>query len=129
MHTMDQPRPTFKSPFGINDLPPISLVELRMRWLSGKVRSKPEWWRKVRDDEIVAKWRREMVEHDAVMVDKFWGGEKYYDSGSGEKQWPREKLTDVQLDYIFDELRYEAGRYDEQTGIFVSMVGYSHEGR
>ena len=126
---MNQSRPTFKSPFGFNDLAPISLVELRMRWLSGKVRSKPEWWRKVHDDEIAVKWRREMVEHDAVMVDKFWGGEKYYDSGHGEKQWPREKLTNVQLDYIFDELRYEAGRYDEQTGIFVSMVGNSHERR
>ena len=126
---MDEFRLVFKSPFGMNDLAPISLVELRMRWFSSKVRCKPEWWRKVHDDEIVAKWRREMVEHDAVMVDKFWGGEKYYDSGHGEKQWPREKLTDVQLDYIFDELRYEAGRYDEQTGIFVSMVVCSHEGR
>ena len=126
---MDQFRLVFESPFGMNDLAPISLVELRMRWFSGKVRRKPEWWRKLHDDGIVTKWRREMVEHDAVMVDKLWGGDEYYRSGHGEKQWPREKLTDVQLDYIFDELRYEAGRYDEQTGIFVSMVGYSHGGR
>ena len=31
----------------------------------------------------------------------------------------RSKITDAQLDYIFDQLRYEATRYDAATGIFV----------
>ena len=75
---------------------------------------------KVRDDRIMAKWRDEMVQYDAVMVETFWGGNEYWKAGEGQKQWPRDKITAVQLDYIFDELRYEATRYDEETGIFVS---------
>ncbi|TBU22544.1 hypothetical protein BD311DRAFT_770246 [Dichomitus squalens] len=119
----------FPSPFETNNRTPITLVELRMRRFSGTVRSKPDWWRKIHDDEIVMKWRREMIEHDTVMVDKFWGGDKYYDSGTGEKQWPREKISDVQLSYIFDELRYEASQYDKGTGIFATAIHQVYESR
>ena len=66
----------FPTPFDFNDFPPITLVELRMRFYSGKIRAKPLWWEKVHDEGIVAKWRAEIVENDGEMVARFWGGDK-----------------------------------------------------
>ena len=112
----------FPSPFEFNFRHPIPLLELRMWKLSGHIRSKPNWWTKVQDPELTAKWREEMVEQDAAIVDRFWGGPKRLEwdlSTTGERQWPRSKITNAQLDYIFDQLRYEATRYDAATGIFV----------
>ncbi len=123
--TMTDLAPQFPSPFEFNFRHPISLVELRMWKLSGQIRSKPNWWNKVQDPELVAKWREEMVEQDAAIVDRFWGGPKRLASdltSTAEKQWPRSQITDAQLDYIFDQLRYEATRYDADTGIFVSAL-------
>ena len=111
----------FPSPFLFIPRQPVTLVELRMRTFSGTIRSKPNWWTKVHDPEIVAKWRQEMIEQDRATVDRLWGGEKRFECGSGEKKWPRDPITDAQLDYIFDQLTYEAGRYDEATGIVVSL--------
>ncbi|TBU59755.1 hypothetical protein BD310DRAFT_924125 [Dichomitus squalens] len=126
---MAESKPAFTSPFAPNDRTPITLVELRMRSFSGKIRCKPDWWKKVYDEEIVTKWRQEIIEHDAIMVDKFWGGDEYYDSGEGEKQWPREKISDAQLNYVVDELRYEAGQYDEATGILATAIHQVYESR
>ncbi|KAI0656165.1 hypothetical protein C8Q70DRAFT_922407 [Cubamyces menziesii] len=100
-----------------------------MRTFSGTIRSKPNWWTKVHDPEIVAKWRQEMIEQDRATVDRLWGGEKRFECGSGEKKWPRDPITDAQLDYIFDQLTYEAGRYDEATGIFAAAVPQVYEFR
>ena len=113
----------FPSPFQLNFRHPIPLIELRMWKLSGQIRSKPNWWNKIQDPELSAKWRQEMIEQDSAIVDRFWGGAKRLESDlstTREKQWPRTKVTDAQLDYIFDQLRYEATRYDPATGIFVS---------
>ena len=65
-----------------------------------------------------------MLEHDVIMVEQFWGGDEYWTSGDGEnsKQWPQDKITDAQLDYIFAELRYEASQYDDETGIFAGVL-------
>ena len=115
----------FPSPFDFNAFAPVTLVELRMRILSGVIRAKHLWWEKVHDSEIVAKWRAEIVEQDRVAVERLWGGEErmkdtVYIGGQGHpKQWPRDPINDTQLDYIFKELKWAASRRDEATGIFV----------
>ncbi|RPD53852.1 hypothetical protein L226DRAFT_495143 [Lentinus tigrinus ALCF2SS1-7] len=111
---------TFLSPFEFNVRDPITLVELRLRGLSGMIRQKPRWWEKVQDDVLVAKWRAEMIEYDRVARAKEWPvhQEEFY----GPKRWPRDALTDIQLDYVFDELRYLAGQRDEKTGIHATSV-------
>ncbi|TBU41391.1 hypothetical protein BD309DRAFT_965334 [Dichomitus squalens] len=126
---MSQSELEFTSPFDTIIRNPLTLIELRMRWFSGKIRAKPNWWKKVYDDEIVKKWRKEMIEHDTAMVERFWGGDEYWKRGDGEKQWPRDKITEVQLNYLLDELRYDASRYDDQTGIFATAIHKVYESR
>lgn len=111
-------RPVFPSPFDFNPREPLTLVELRMRSLSGMIRQKPRWWEKVQDGALVAKWRAEMVEHDRVAREKEWdrNREDFY----APKRWPRDALTDAQLDYVFAELKHVASARDELTGIHVS---------
>ncbi|KAI1790084.1 hypothetical protein LXA43DRAFT_1018230 [Ganoderma leucocontextum] len=125
--------PRFPTPFEFNFRYPIPLIELRMWRLSGQIRSKPNWWNKVQDPDLAVKWRKEMVEQDAAIVDRFWGGPKRFESdviATGDKwQWPRSKITDPQLDYIFDQLRYEATRYNSTTGIFAAAVPKVYESR
>ena len=120
-----EPRTDFPSPFNFRSYSgPITLVELRMRQLSGRIRTKPNWWDKVHDDTIVAKWRGEIVEQDAALVDKLWSGEERFNDGSDDakpKLWPRDPITDAQLDYVFDELRHDAAQRDPETGIYVSL--------
>ncbi|KAL1941005.1 hypothetical protein VTO73DRAFT_7641 [Trametes versicolor] len=108
---------------------PITLVELRMRRFSGMIRAKLGWWEKVHDTELGAKWRAEMVEQDRSAVNTFWGGEGRYDYGRGEKKWPRDTITDAQLDYIFDQLKYEASQRDPTTGIFATAIPKVYESR
>ncbi len=94
-----------------------------MRYLSGRIRSKPNWWEKLKDAALVAKWRREMVDQDRAAVERAWfleGSPSPF--GYGTKHWPRNHVTDAQLDYIFDELRYVASRRDEATGIYVGYM-------
>ena len=113
---------SFPSPFYFLDRNPYTLVELRMRLFSGNIRSKPNWWEKVHDASIVAKWREEMIEQDRILVERLWGGEeRLVNWEDGAKKWPRERITLAQLDYIFQELKYEAARRDPGTGIFVSV--------
>lgn len=117
--------PEFPSPFVFNDRDPITLVELRMRRFSGIIHAKPNWWEKVYDAELVAKWRAEMVEQDRVCVDSLWKDVNRSDFEYGETQWPREPLTDAQLDYIFAQLKYEADQRDPATGIYVRSVTHA----
>ncbi|KAI1793685.1 hypothetical protein LXA43DRAFT_1000003 [Ganoderma leucocontextum] len=98
-----------------------------MRQFSGKVRQKVGWWEKVFDAAIASKWRDEMVEQDRVLVDKFWGGEERFVAGDGEKKWPRDPITTAQLDYIFDELRYDASQLAQGVGIYPSVIPMVHE--
>ncbi|TFK89593.1 hypothetical protein K466DRAFT_584455 [Polyporus arcularius HHB13444] len=116
---------TFPSPFEFNARDPITLVELRMHILSGLIRQKPRWWEKVLDDELVAKWRAEMVENDRVAREKEWddSGEDVY----GARRWPRDALTDAQLDYVFAELKHVAGERDEKTGIHATSVPWVYQ--
>ncbi|KAI0737516.1 hypothetical protein C8Q80DRAFT_1276274 [Daedaleopsis nitida] len=122
-------RTTFPSPFVFNKRELVTLVELRMREASGMIRAKPNWWEKVTEDTTIAKWREEIIEQDRAFVDQLWGGEGRMEYGNGDKQWPRDPITDAQLDYIFDELRYEAERRDAHTGIFATAVEKVYESR
>ncbi|KAH9940080.1 uncharacterized protein BXZ73DRAFT_43065 [Epithele typhae] len=101
-----------------------------MRFYSGKIRAKPLWWEKINDSTIAAKWQAEMVEHDRVTHDGLWGGERRFDlddeTGSAKK-WPRDPLTDDEIEYIFDELVYEASMRDPATGIFASAIKKAYE--
>ncbi len=111
----------FPSPFDLcSGQLPTTLIELRIRWLSGTIREKPQWWDKVFDQAIVDKWRDEIVEQDAAMVDSFWGGDELNEERV-EKQWPREEITKRQLNYLFAELQYLATQRIPETGIQVSV--------
>ncbi|RPD53860.1 hypothetical protein L226DRAFT_472741 [Lentinus tigrinus ALCF2SS1-7] len=77
--------PTFPSPFEFHVRDPITLVELRMRKLSGMVRQKPRWWEKVHDNALVAKWRAEMVEYDRVARENAWEIETDWGSDEDEE--------------------------------------------
>ncbi|RDX42394.1 hypothetical protein OH76DRAFT_1448432 [Lentinus brumalis] len=115
--------PTFPSPFDFHAREPVTLVELRMRTLSGMIRHKPRWWEKVLDDQLVAKWRAEMVEYDDARITRAeeWDEDEDEDY-EGRTSWPRDALTDAQLDYIFAELKYVARERDEKTGIHATSV-------
>lgn len=110
----------FLSPFDWTGQLPTALVELRIRWLSGTIREKPQWWDKVFRRDIIDKWRDEIIEQDAAMVNKFWGGDEI-NHVDVRKQWPRERITKPQLDYLFEELQYLASQRKPDTGIQVSM--------
>ncbi|KAI0643487.1 hypothetical protein C8Q79DRAFT_183097 [Trametes meyenii] len=99
-----------------------------MRKFSGMIRSKPGWWEKVQNADLVAKWRAEMVEQDRTAVEKLWSGNELYNYTSNKK-WPRDPVTDGQLEYVFDQLKYEAGRYDPATGIFATSIPMVYESR
>ncbi|KAI1788936.1 hypothetical protein LXA43DRAFT_1075570 [Ganoderma leucocontextum] len=114
----------FPSPFDWSGKLPTTLVELRIRWLSGTIREKPQWWDKVFRQDILDKWRDEIVEQDAAMVDKFWGGDEL-NNAHGEKQWPREEITKRQLNYLFDELQYLAKQRNPETGVQVRVISRS----
>ncbi|KAI0333265.1 hypothetical protein GY45DRAFT_1272421 [Cubamyces sp. BRFM 1775] len=119
----------FDNPFTFISRNPVTLVELRMRKFSGMIRSKPNWWEKVQDPQLIEKWRKEMVEQDREAVERLWGGEERFKHGRGTKQWPRDPITDAQLDYIFDQLQYDAARRDPETGIFAMSIPKVYESR
>nr|VWO98931.1 Kinesin motor protein [Ganoderma boninense] len=111
----------FPSPFDCSDELPAALVELRIRWFAGAIREKPEWWNKVFNQAITDKWRDEILEQDAATVDKFWAGDERYRKAV-KKQWPRDKITKAQLDYLFDELQYLASQRIPETGIQSTAI-------
>ncbi|WP_225729906.1 MULTISPECIES: DUF4246 domain-containing protein [unclassified Nocardia] len=75
--------------------PPRALRELEMMRLSAEIRAKPQWFVKMNDPEIVAKWTREAAEQG---------------------------LTEAQIRYVLAELAYYAELRDAGTGIEVSAV-------
>ncbi|KAI9061577.1 hypothetical protein FKP32DRAFT_1575681 [Trametes sanguinea] len=118
---------TFPSPFTFIINNPVPLVELRLRRFAREILEKPRWWEKVFDEDIVARWKREFVEHDRAMVEQYWGGEKRLEEGRGEKQWPRDPITEPQLRYLFDELRYLTTQRDGMTGISPTTIPMVYE--
>ncbi|PIL36595.1 hypothetical protein GSI_00284 [Ganoderma sinense ZZ0214-1] len=111
----------FPSPFDCSGKLPTTLVELRIRWFSGAIREKPQWSDKVLKHDITNKWRDEIIEQDAAMFDKLWGGDELYRE-IVEKQWPRQKISKHQLDYLFQELQYLATQRIPETGIQSTAI-------
>ncbi|TFK53677.1 hypothetical protein OE88DRAFT_1626555 [Heliocybe sulcata] len=115
-----------------NNLKILTLIELRMRSLAGQILEKPNWWNKVRDTEIVGKWRKEFVEQDIQLVRKTWfhlqptdsedDSEEHYGQWSQNKRWPHKVITRKQLDYIFDWLKWLADQRDPVTGIEMMHI-------
>lgn len=75
--------------------PPRTRRELEMIECGAHIRSKPDWFDKMKDAEIVARWTREAA---------------------------RQGLTEAQIRYVLDELAYYAVLRDGRTGIEVSAV-------
>ncbi|QRV92099.1 hypothetical protein RhiJN_20117 [Ceratobasidium sp. AG-Ba] len=88
----DQWYPWEKGPQGT---PAKPLVELAMVHLSSVLRSKPSWWTKFRDPDILAKWRAEALEQT-------------------------ELLKGSHIDYVLKELDGYANLRDEETGAEVA---------
>ncbi|EJD36706.1 hypothetical protein AURDEDRAFT_154543 [Auricularia subglabra TFB-10046 SS5] len=90
-------RESFAHPFLARDEedgePARTVEELKMCALSATLRSKPEWWRKVKDAAIVARWKKEALEQ-----------------GLGEKH----------VEYVLAELHDYVTLRDDATGIEIS---------
>ena len=112
----------FPSPFEFHEFLPATSIELRMRQFSGKIRQRANWWEEINDSEVVSKWRREMIERDRVLVAQHCAEEERYHPGNGEKTWPRDEITSAQLNYIFDELKYDAHQLQQGLAFYVSVA-------
>ncbi|MDF6022540.1 DUF4246 domain-containing protein [Streptomyces sp. JH34] len=74
---------------------PRTLRELQMMRCSSHIRAKPDWFEKMNDAEIVARWTREAL---------------------------AQGLTEAQVRYVLAELAHYAALRDGRTGIEVSAV-------
>ncbi|KAH9887386.1 hypothetical protein C8Q73DRAFT_657144 [Cubamyces lactineus] len=122
-----QPKLEFPSPFTFILNNPVPLVELRLRRFAREIHAKPRWWEKVNDATIVSRWRAEIVDFDNEMIQRLWAGDARYDEGSGEKQWPRDRITEAQLNHLFDQLRYVASQRDHETGTTPTTIPMVYE--
>ncbi|KZT21383.1 hypothetical protein NEOLEDRAFT_1150707 [Neolentinus lepideus HHB14362 ss-1] len=129
--------PYFPNSFDVPAQDAITLVEYRMRVLIGEIIEKPNWWIKVCDNDIVGKWRAEFIEHDAERVRRFWPEDvnkqkedinermssrlRRVPTREG-RPWPRKVITDVQLDYIFDWLRWLADEREAKSGVEATHI-------
>lgn len=81
--------------YKVSVTPIRTLRELAMMQLSAAIRAKPEWYVKMHDAGIVAKWTQEAAEQG---------------------------MTEAQIRYVLAELAHYASLRDELTGIEVSGV-------
>ncbi|KDQ58584.1 hypothetical protein JAAARDRAFT_128431 [Jaapia argillacea MUCL 33604] len=96
----------FPSPFKpSNGKLPMTLVELRLRILAGRIQEKPRWWEKIFDENVVQEWKNQIIEQDAQTG-----------------KWPRERINDAQVHYIFDGLKDAATRRDKESGIETTAI-------
>ncbi|KDQ59184.1 hypothetical protein JAAARDRAFT_192719 [Jaapia argillacea MUCL 33604] len=129
----------FPSPFSVvDDMNFLTLKEFRLRALTSQILEKPNWWQKVHDETIIAKWRNEFIDQDAEMVKTMWRDRTQEETDAAiaeagddgevdwqefrKKRWPRDPLNEVQLDYVFDNLRWLAKQRDANTGIQATGI-------
>ncbi|KAI0822358.1 hypothetical protein BC628DRAFT_1316713 [Trametes gibbosa] len=124
----------FPTPFAPVLRQPTLLLEQRIWRFAREVKEKPCWWEKVHDPDIVARWTQEIVEHDRKLVDEFWVARSAIwptlprrDYEIYDKRWPRDPMTEAQLKYLFDELRYDAAQREPETGIYKASVPMVYE--
>ncbi|KAF9049333.1 hypothetical protein BDZ89DRAFT_1057685, partial [Hymenopellis radicata] len=84
---------------------PRTIVELRMCQLSAILRDKPEWYNKINDPVIRAKWREEALATEQALPQDL------------DPEW---KLTEAMVDYVLDEMEAYTMLRDEATGIQVA---------
>ena len=87
------PHPFIEGSYGEGSKPK-SQLELNLMRLSASIRSKPDWYEKIKTESICSKWRQEALEQSS--------------------------LTEKQIDYVLDELEY----YDKirENSIEMSTV-------
>ncbi|MEV6575409.1 DUF4246 domain-containing protein [Streptomyces sp. NPDC051577] len=85
----------FQASRSISFARPRTLRELQMMQCSALIRSKPDWFDKMNEAHIVAKWTQEAV---------------------------AQGLTEAQVRYVLAELLHYAALRDERTGVEVSAV-------
>ncbi|KAG9010228.1 hypothetical protein FRB90_007893, partial [Tulasnella sp. 427] len=94
--------PNFPTPFMEYDEgrvhTPLTLADLRLQEISYTLRSKPSWWTKYKNPEILAKWRAEIVKYEEEVV-------------------KADRLSDQEIDYVLAELVGYDKMRDETTGI------------
>ncbi|KAG9073104.1 hypothetical protein KI688_000891 [Linnemannia hyalina] len=76
----------------------FSFTQLLVRAASNTIREKPDWWIKLNNPEIVAKWRQEFLDTNAGRELRF-------------------QMTDKQIDYLVKELQWYAERRQEQVDL------------
>ncbi|KAF9972722.1 hypothetical protein BGZ73_004149 [Actinomortierella ambigua] len=91
------PHPWTGDDYG-DGLPPIMLPELVMMAASNAIREKPEWWRKLADPTIAARWKEEIVAESRTRSDGNDGA----------------VLRDAQVEYVFQELQWHAQHRQKQ---------------
>ncbi|KAG9012310.1 hypothetical protein FRB90_006720 [Tulasnella sp. 427] len=95
------PRVAFPNPFDKFDDSecqiPMTLTDLRLQEVSYAFRSKPSWWTKYKNPEILAKWRAELVAHEETVEE--------------------DQLSEMEIDYVLAELAGYDKMRDETTGI------------
>ncbi|KAI0750522.1 hypothetical protein C8Q74DRAFT_1320424 [Fomes fomentarius] len=101
----------FRTPYEFHKRDLVTLVELRMRKFSNIIRQKPRWWEGVNDSAHVARWRAMLVKLDQRRQKSF-----------GAQPCPCQPITDDQLDYVFDELKWAASQVESTTGIHSNSV-------
>ncbi|OCH91966.1 hypothetical protein OBBRIDRAFT_802898 [Obba rivulosa] len=119
-------KPGFPSPFDYIQNEYVPLIEQRMRKFASEITEiteKPRWYEKVlddaieQDDELLKKLSWETK--DSSDLDK---GAHYWQKREATQQWPRDRVTDVQLNWVFDYLRWAACQRDSATGIETTGI-------
>ncbi|KAG0238702.1 hypothetical protein BGW42_002568 [Actinomortierella wolfii] len=111
-HTPSLPHPWTGDDYG-DGLPPILLPELAMMAASNAIREKPEWWRKIHDPAIAARWRKELIDESRARSNGNDGA----------------VLRDAQIDYIFRELEWHANHRQQQLDSGVTApIEYAIDG-
>ncbi|KAF2026477.1 hypothetical protein EK21DRAFT_74167 [Setomelanomma holmii] len=107
----------------------IFVRELAMMDIMDKLTDKPDWHKKVFDEEIVAKWRKEALAiPDEELYKIATNGKRQYWERDGRVQMrdiepcepPKGIMSDVAFDCCIQELRSKA-KYYEQTGIIPTL--------
>ncbi|KAF1734229.1 hypothetical protein CRV24_005766 [Beauveria bassiana] len=84
----------------------LLIREVCMLRVMEELTNKPEWWRKVKDDEIAAKWKTEILQMDWKTLVDLWA-----------------VFTEPMADAVIAELRAKAELYQE-TGL-IPVMDYS----
>ncbi|KAG0650489.1 hypothetical protein D0Z07_3367, partial [Hyphodiscus hymeniophilus] len=113
-----------------SDILPVR--EIAMMLIMDKLTDKPDWHKKVFDDEIIAKWRKEALECPDELLWKQATGGKVLSRWAGQNMdgdvdWASRRITALKgimskeaFDYCVQELRNKA-KYYEDSGLIPTL--------